>query len=109
MATVMTFSTDNRSSQTLLWISTVLIILGLIALWAKQHESEAFAIRALPRAERVALYQRTLTTLRIACRYAARAPLRTHCEQQAQFITLFPECDMSCKKLATQFSAKPSR
>jgi hypothetical protein len=76
----------------------ILLILAIVAhSWIKTIGS----IRALPPAERVALYDRSLKDTESACTtLAARGgALHDHCLSQAEFLVLFPECDVRCQSL----------
>jgi hypothetical protein len=59
------------------------------------------SIRNLPRAERGALYQRTMDDTAAACVSpdARGGAVREHCLRQAEFLRLFPECDGRCQTL----------
>ena len=63
----------------------------------------------MPAAERHALYERTRETLRTSCAQALEQDVAEHCQQQAAFITRFPECNTECQTLAARFAHRPSR
>jgi hypothetical protein len=71
-----------------------------LGLWSQRAEERA--IRGLPEAERVELYRRTQEDLRTLCEPVRAARLDDHCRSQASFIVKFPECDDTCRKLATR-------
>jgi hypothetical protein len=78
---------------------------GGLALAAVVVISRAELVRSigdLPAADRAALFHRTLTDLETTCAVpAARdGALRDHCVRQAEFLTLFPDCDDRCQQLA---------
>jgi hypothetical protein len=60
------------------------------------------SVRNLPATDRAALYRRTLTDVDTSCTVAeARdGALREHCLRQAEFLTLFPDCDAGCQQVA---------
>jgi cytochrome b pre-mRNA-processing protein 3 len=53
--------------------------------------------------DRARIFGRALEDLRTACADPARldGALRDHCRAQAEFVTLFPECDRVCQTIAT--------
>jgi hypothetical protein len=61
------------------------------------------SVKDLPDADRVALYRRSLEDVESSCTLAAarEGALRDHCVRQAQFLTLFPECDAACQRTVT--------
>jgi len=87
------------------WWALLLVLAGLVlvAIVALARAEKVEAIRALPAADRTALYHRTMTDLDTTCAVpAARdGALRDHCLRQAEFLTLFPDCDARCQQLAT--------
>jgi hypothetical protein len=60
------------------------------------------SVRNLPATDRAALYHRTLTDVDSTCTApeARDGALRDHCLRQAEFLTLFPDCDARCRQLA---------
>jgi hypothetical protein len=76
--------------------------LALVAVVAISRAELMKSVRDLPAADRAALYRRTLTDVDTTCAVpAARdGALRDHCLRQAEFLTLFPDCDAHCQQLA---------
>lgn len=77
----------------------MLLIAAIVAhAWIQTVRS----IRALPPAERVALYERTMSDTASTCATpeAGEGALHDHCLRQAEFLVLFPECDVRCQRLA---------
>jgi hypothetical protein len=76
--------------------------LALVAGVAVSRVQQVKSIRNLPAADRLALYHRTLTDVDTTCTTpeARDGALRDHCLGQAQFLTLFPDCDARCQRLA---------
>jgi hypothetical protein len=68
--------------------------------WIWSLGAEQRAIRGLPRDERIALFERTLETVRTTCASRDLA-LGPYCAEQARVLLLFSECDEECRKLAT--------
>jgi hypothetical protein len=58
-------------------------------------------IRAMSADDRARIFARALEDLKTACADPALADgtLREHCRAQAQFLTLFPECDRACQSI----------
>lgn len=75
-------------------------VLGAIAFWIWSAGAERRALRSLPPAERQAVYGRTLENFRAVCASGDLA-LDEYCRGQAQILLAFPECDVSCRTLAT--------
>jgi len=90
----------SRSS----WWAPVLVVAGLllVAVVAVSRAQLVRSVRDLPAADRAALYHRTLTDVETACSApeARDGALRDHCLRQAEFLTLFPDCDTRCQQLA---------
>ncbi len=86
------------------WWALVLVIPGLIlvAVVAISRAELVKSVRNLPAADRTALYHRTLTDVETTCTApeARDGALRDHCLRQAEFLTLFPDCDAHCQQLA---------
>ena len=76
--------------------------LVLVAGVAFSRAQQVKSVRNLPAADRAALYHRTLTDVGTTCTSpeAREGALRDHCIGQAQFLTLFPDCDARCQQLA---------
>jgi hypothetical protein len=76
--------------------------LALVAGVAVSRAQQVKSIRNLPDADRLALFHRTLTDVDTTCTTpeARDGALRDHCLGQAQFLTLFPDCDARCQQLA---------
>jgi hypothetical protein len=76
---------------------------------AYEGKKKERAIRDLPVAERQALYERSLTNYRTLCTPSTRAELKERCQQDAEFLALFPECDASCRELISALLPQPKR
>jgi hypothetical protein len=74
----------------------------ILALAAGARFGARAEIRALSARDRARIFGRALEDLRTTCADPARAngALRDHCRAQAEFLTLFPECDAVCRSLA---------
>jgi hypothetical protein len=73
-----------------------------VALAAGAHSRAVTDIRAMSADDRARIFGRALEDLKTACGDPARADgaLRDHCRAQAEFLTLFPECDRVCQSIA---------
>lgn len=89
-------------------ILTVALLSAVTIAWQRRDER---ALRDLPEAERRALYERTLQTLRGPCAppEAPEGALLDHCRHEADLLRRFPECDATCDGLAARFLEQPSR
>jgi hypothetical protein len=76
--------------------------LALVAVVAVSRAQLVRSVRSLPAADRTALYHRTVTDVESTCTApeAREGALRDHCLRQAEFLTLFPDCDARCQQLA---------
>ena len=86
------------------WWALLLVVpaLVLVAVVAISRAELVKSVRNLPAADRAALYHRTLTDVETTCTAleAHEGALRDHCLRQAEFLTLFPDCDARCEQLA---------
>jgi hypothetical protein len=97
------FRLDRRSLVPALAFSLV-IVLALVGLWIANEHAKDRAIRELPDAERKALYDHTLSTLRTVCATPHWPDgLRSYCRDQAELVVRFPECDAECRALADRY------
>lgn len=89
----------NRS-----WWALALVVPGLVlvAVVAISRAELVKSVRSLPAADRAALYHRTLADIESTCASpeARDGALRDHCVRQAEFLSLFPDCDARCQQLA---------
>jgi len=86
------------------WWALVLVVPGLVlvAVVAISRAELVKSVRNLPAADRAALYHRTLADVDSTCAApeARDGALRDHCLRQAEFLSLFPDCDARCQQLA---------
>jgi hypothetical protein len=75
------------------------VILALLTWWGWEGGAARRVLRRLPEAERSALYERTAKDLQQVCN-SPPAALQPYCDQQAEFLLSFPECDADCRALA---------
>jgi hypothetical protein len=66
-------------------------------------------IAALPAVERTALYDRTLATLRTVCAGSSGPQVADYCQDPADFVVGFPDCDQACRDLARRFEPQPTK
>ena len=86
------------AGRSYIWLVCALILL-LLAWWGWEQGAPGRALRSLPEGERSALYERTAKNLRQVCNDPPVA-LQFYCNQQAEFLLNFPECDADCRALA---------
>jgi len=90
-------------------VALVAAAIGAVAYTVFRQGAEGRAIRDLPADERAAEYRRIHQELESLCRNA-RGALQSHCQQQALFLSYFPECDAECRDLVRrQFPPEPAR
>jgi hypothetical protein len=86
------------------WLALVLVVPALVpvAVVAISRAELVKSVRNLPATERSALYHRTLTDIETTCFVpeAGNGALHDHCLRQAEFLSLFSECDAHCQQLA---------
>jgi hypothetical protein len=78
------------------------VVVLVLALAAGMRSRNAADLRALSPGDRGRIFARSLDDLKTACADPAGGDgaLRDHCRAQSQFLTLFPECDRTCRSLA---------
>jgi hypothetical protein len=76
-------------------IAAILVPLLLLVVWIWWLGAERRAVRALPSAERGALFAETMRGFEDLC-VPPRAGLEQHCRREASFLLNFPECDDRC-------------
>jgi hypothetical protein len=87
-------------------VSTVLTLVALaggflmiLAWMLLDSRRQTRAIRSLPPEARQSVYQRALANYRILCTPVPKTQLTERCQQDAAFLSLFPECDAGCRAL----------
>lgn len=93
----------------LMWLGGLLALSLVVVLALYIHTRLDRELQDVPEAERRALYERTLETLRTSCMQARGPTFTDYCREQADFIRRFPECDSECRELAARFAPQPSR
>ena len=101
------FPTRRKDGTARPLVQTVSVIGGFLALFGLvlhviwSADADRRAIAALPDGDRQALYAHSRAELEQFCANPPEA-LRSHCRQQADFLALFPECDVACQALVEQ-------
>lgn len=99
-------SAEPRGGGATRWILPTLLAVGVAALWIWTAGETPRALRALPDVQRRPLYERTLQNFQTLCgRYG---PAR-ECQQQADFLLDFPECDDACRRAVSFWLQQPAR
>jgi len=75
--------------------------------WSHQHAKKE--LMELPAEERVSLYERTLATLRTTCVHSIGSELRDFCQEQASFLSGFPECNSECQRECQKSRPRPTK
>lgn len=84
--------------RTLRRLALVLVPLLLLVAWVWWLGAERRAIRALPAAERAAVFAQAMRGFEDLCA-PPRDGLEQHCRREASFLVSFPECDEHCLRL----------
>lgn len=100
---------SHRAPRGRSWLIGLLVLGSFVALVTHAQARLDREIAGLPEAERRALLERTLETLRGPCTHASGPTLATYCREQADFVRRFPGCDGECRALAGRFSSRPVR
>ncbi len=91
------------------WVLAALACLPIAAGAFLRATEQERALARLPRAERIALYHRTMDTLHSVCAAEGRHDLRDLCRAQAELALLLPECDAACRAAAREQLRTPTR
>lgn len=98
-----------RTRKILAWVGALTgVTLVIVALLVHRPNLDR-DLMGLPEADRRALFERTLTTLKTTCAYPRGPDLSDYCREQAAFIVHFRECDGTCRDLAAHFAQQPAR
>ncbi len=101
---------EKRLRQALV-LGGVLLVLGVV--WVYLQGGENRALNAMSPVQRAALFQETRDSIRLMCMTDAGVKpggrLEKRCEQQADFLTRFPECDAACQQEIAPFVRKAVR
>jgi len=88
-----------RVALAVLGLLLAAVALGAYLVWSGGSERRALA--RMPEAERQGLFERTRATLLQDCAKPPSA-LQGYCQEQADLLSNFPECDASCQALVAQ-------
>jgi hypothetical protein len=100
----------QRRRRGVLWSGALILSIGLLALWVWSRGAERRAIERLPPETRQALYSRELENFRTICGQGRRIDdLESRCEERAQFLVKFSECDADCQTMAKTHLISPAR
>lgn len=96
-----------RHERLLVWLLVCAVAIALaVSLFLQQTRVDR-ELRSVPSAERRALYERTLETLRKSCAPTSPSALDDYCRDQSAFIKQFPECNKECQRLAARSRRLP--
>lgn len=87
-----------------------LLVVGCLLVWWFST-ADTREIQALPAAQRIPLYHRTMENLKTVCDPAAPRSLRDFCHNEASLALKFRECDADprCQELARRHLPQPRR
>ncbi len=91
------------------WLGAGLVVALFILLWLLQSTHDRRVLLELPEAERKALYDRSMETLRTVCLPPLQGALIEFCKDQAELVSKLPECDGECQHLLQMHSTVPTR
>jgi cytochrome b pre-mRNA-processing protein 3 len=90
-------------------VTVALVVLLSVGLIAWHHRRAQAELQSMPTVERAALYERTLSTLRTTCPHADGVQLHDYCQEQAIFVSRFPECDAQCQATCREFLPRATK
>jgi cytochrome b pre-mRNA-processing protein 3 len=94
----------------LVWGGALLVGIALLAVWAWNRGAEQRALERLPAEVRHAMYSREMENFRTICGQGRRTDeLESRCEEQAEFLVKFSDCDADCQTLAKVHLISPAR
>ena len=101
----------RRVWEVLLWLTSVVALACVCVAFWWWSTTATREIRALPDAQRIPLYRRTLENLKAICDPAASRALRDFCHKEADLAQRFRECDLEpeCQELARRHLPQPRR
>jgi len=103
-------SVAARHGQSLTTIALALALVAAVVFLVWRSGSEGRALGRIPVPERRALYEQTFGATESLCDRARSDPaLQSRCEDMAEFLESFPECDAACRALARSVTAHPTR
>lgn len=88
------------------WVALAVVALGSILALASADPG-ARALRALPAAERAALFERTRANVGTLCTGAPG--LRDACAEQTRLLLSLPDCDGACRNAVAALRPGPTR
>lgn len=92
-----------------MWLVGLLMLLAIMAAILFVQTGKDREVRDMSQPERAALYHRALETLRASCAHGRGPVLADYCEEQANFVRHFPECDQECRTLCARAVPLPAR
>ena len=100
----------KRNHSKLVVVAVVLAIVGLVAAWWWSSGLERRALLEMPAEQRHLLYEDTLRATRAMCRSAESArALADQCDQSAELLLAFPECDGECAAFVRSVRSRAAR
>ena len=100
---------EQRTLPSSAIVTVTLIGLLCVGSIVWHHARVKSELLAMPSHERESLYERTLSTLRTTCVHTDGAEMHDYCQEQALFVSRFPECDATCQSTCQRYSPKPTK
>jgi hypothetical protein len=95
---------ERRWWQSVLaFFALAVVVFTAAALWVWWQQGERRALLELPPAERQAIYARTFEAAQRLCSLPGADSFHDECRRQAEFLSLFPECDQACQRLVDPY------
>lgn len=102
--------TAERARILLRGAALLVVIIGAIVLWTRHQGEERRAVSHLPTEQRAELYRRELQSFQTLCGQGPRKDaLEKQCNEKAEFILRFPECDRDCQLIAQSHLQRATR
>lgn len=94
-------------------LAGLLILLILFAAWLAyftwSRGEKRRAVEELAPAERRIAFQSSLESFKRLCVERHDAALETYCQDQAELLEVFPECDATCREILARSRPTPTR
>ena len=100
----------KRRPRSLLLASSLFLATAFIGWWAWSNGAEGRAIQELETTRRDAIFTDTLRAFRDLCGEGPRSDaFASYCQNQADLLLRFPECDRTCRSLTAGHARQPTR
>ncbi|MCU1281485.1 MAG: hypothetical protein JWM53_5031 [bacterium] len=100
-----TYASHGSAARMLRIGLIALFVLAISGYWLWQGAAQRRAVLRLPAEQRQRAVSSTLHVLDTLCAGDIDTALGSYCEDQAQFVLQFPECDRGCRERAEALTA----